>query len=578
MNPKTIRYLSLILAAGIIGFGLSFGFLFGPDWDANGRSDSVWLICMLVTGLLLLLAFWYGNAPIKKDASSQERIAHNTQRAMTFILAGFILLSFQLLRNQIVITDEISKPYFTPKNELVQDPRIIRQQLTVQRGTVRDTFGNPLVSIEVKDGVVRRTYLNPYISPLVGYYSPLQFGSSGLEASYDDYLSGRSGTNPFVALTRDLTHQPIVGNDLYLSIVPEYQELAQQQLGTQDGAIVLMDAKSGEILAMVGNPHFDPAQLAFDPTVADDLWDAQTKEIQKRWNALRDDPKKPLLTRPTQGLYIPGSTFKTLSLSALLDLGKATPDTLWKDEGKLTVDGAVFNDPNRPDKTRTDWTTTEGYIFSLNAVFGQIGLAIGGADELRYMERFGFNTAIPFDIPVEKSRPFLTTGFLDKRPAQASTGFGQGEILVTPLHWAMLAASFARDDGALPKPILVKEIRTREKVLVKATKPEAWLKPLLPETSKAVRDIMVKSATNGYVGLNGGGLPGSGAIVGGKTGTAEVNPQQGINNGWYIAWATKGDRAFSIAVVIDNKRGAEGLTDAMPKANTILKRVLSQVK
>jgi len=575
---NTIRYGSFILAVVAIGFGLSFGVLFGPSWVQEQRSDLIWLLSITIAGALMLAGFWVGRAPLKKGALPDERLTHNVQRVMSLIVVGFILLSLQLLRSQIVISKDISEPYFTPQNELVQDPRIIRDQLSVQRGRIFDTFGNQVVGIQVTNGLVKRTYQNTYINPLIGYYSPLQFGNSGLEDKYDDYLTGKTGANPFLNLTRDLLHQPRIGNDLYLSIVPDLQQFAQQQLGAVDGAIVLLDAKSGEVLAMVGNPQFDPSQLAFDPTVDDTLWDAQTKEIQKRWAALNTDPKIPLLSRPTQGLYTPGSIFKTITLSAALDSGKTTPDVIWQDTGKLTVDGAVFNDPNRPTTSRTDWSTTEGYMFSLNSVFGQIGLLVGGADLEKYMQKFGFGEKIPFDLAVAPSQPYNTKGFLNSRAAVASTGFGQGQLLVTPLQMALVAATFARDDASEPKPILVKEIRTHEGLVVKRTLPEVWKRPILPETGKTVRDIMIQSATKGYVGLNGGGLAGSGAVVGGKTGTAEVDTAQLINNGWYIAWATKGDRAFAIAVVIDHKRSGEGLRDAMPRANEILKRALSKVQ
>mgnify|MGYP002424340314 FL=1 len=97
-----------------------------------------------------------------------------------------------------------------------------------------------------------------------------------------------------------------------------------------------------------------------------------------------------------------------------------------------------------------------------------------------------------------------------------------------------------------------------------------------PETAKTVHDIMVASATQGWVGQNGGSLPGSGAVIGGKTGTAELGND--LNNAWYIAWASKGDKLYAIAVVIDHRANGEGLRDALPRANKILSAALAGVK
>lgn len=569
-----IRTLCGIVAAAAIGIG----FFYRPAELVEKRTDNIWLLCLLVAGVMLLGMFWIGRVPVSREAAPEERLRHNVQRISTLLFVGFILLSLQLLRQQVVVADDLQKPFFTPQEELVQDPRLIREKLTTQRGNIRDTYGNIVAGIQVdpQSKLVKRTYANPAINQIIGYYSPLQFGNSGLEAEYDDYLTGKAGENAFVNWQRDLLHEPVVGNDLYLTIDPNWQALAQRQLGNLSGSIVLMDAKTGAVLAMVGNPNFDPSVLAFDPTQDDSTWPQQTKDIQKRWDALNKDPNKPLLVRPTQGLYTPGSIFKTITLAAALDLGLTRPDTTWNDTGSFTIDGATFRDPNRPDPNKTTWTTQQGYMFSLNSVFAQMGLTVGGDNLIRYMDNFGFRKDIPFGLPVAKSLPQTQPDFLTGRSAVASTGFGQGELLVTPLHMALVAASMGRADGTMPKPYIVKEIKAPNGNLIQQAKPENWLSPVKPETARLVHDIMVASATDGWVGLNGGSLRGSGAVIGGKTGTAEVGG--GVQNAWYMAWASKGDRLFSIAVVVDHQPNGEGLRLAMPRANEVLKAVLATVK
>jgi penicillin-binding protein A len=576
---RTFRvFCGLLAIAAVV-----FGFVYRPAQEVENRQDTTWLLSLLVAGIALLGVLWVGRAPFtnKRGLDPEDRLRHYVQRVSSVLMVGFILISLQLLRQQVVIANEIEKPYdginAQGKEVLVQDPRLINETLANQRGRIFDAAGNEVAGVSVsKYKLVKRTYAdNSPVKQLLGYFSPLQFGNSGLEAQYDDYLSGKYGSNPFGILQRNLLNQPTQGNDLYLTIDPKLQQLAQDTLGPIPGSIVLLDGKSGAVLSMVGYPRFDPAELVFDPTVDDSLWNDQIQAIQQRWKALNEDPNQPLYMRPTQGLYVPGSIFKTVTLAGMLDTGKTKPDTTWKDAGSFVVDAYKINDPNRPNNNTT-WTTKQGYMFSLNAVFAQMGVQLG-ADGLRtYADKFGFGKEIPFDLKTSASQIESTKDYLTSRVAQAETGFGQGQLQLTPLHAALIAASMGRGDGIMPKPYLVQSIKTHSGQLIKEAQPADWLQPVRPETAKTVKDIMVASATEGWVGQNGGNLKGSGAVIGGKTGTAELG--NNLNNAWYIAWASKGDRLFAIAVVIDHRAGGEGLQDALPRANKILTAALAEVK
>ncbi|HEX2909629.1 MAG TPA: penicillin-binding transpeptidase domain-containing protein [Chloroflexia bacterium] len=577
---RTVRFICGLIAAGAVIFGL----LYRPANYEQTRNDDYWLLALLVAGLALLGVFWAGRGGVFKSKRSlppEERLRHNVQRVSSVIIVAFLLITLQLLREQVIMADEIEKPFnsVNAKGEAVtvQDPRVITEQLANQRGRIFDASGKEVAGISIsKYGLVKRTYdPNSPIKQILGYYSPLQFGNSGLEANYDDYLSGKAGSNPFLTLQRKLLNQPTVGNDLYLTIDPKLQQTAANALGSVPGAIVLMDAKSGAVLAMVGYPNYNPADLVFDPTLDDSQWNQETQDIQARWNKLRDDKTNPLLVRPTQGLYTPGSIYKTVTLSGMLEFGKTTPDATWDDKGFLVVNGTRINDPNRPNQNTT-WTSKQGYMFSLNAVFAQMGLKLGKDDIINISDKYGFDQKLPFDIFTETSRVQNSDNFLDSQTAQAETGFGQGQLQLTPLNAALIAAAVGRGDGILPKPYMVQQIKTHDGALVKEAQPGTWLQAVRPETAKTMHDIMIASATDGWVGLNGGGLKGSGAVVGGKTGTAELG--NNINNAWYIAWASKGDRLFSIAVVVDHKAAGEGLRDAMPRANQVLLQALAGVK
>lgn len=577
---ETARIICGLIAAGAV----TFGFFYRPENEVKNRTDGIWLLCLLIAGIALLGMFWAGRSLFqsKKILNPEEKLKHYIQRVSSVLIVGFLLISLQLVRNTVVIADELKQPYngVNAKGQAVssQDPRITNSQSKRQRGRIFDANNGEIAGIKVdKDGYVARTYTsNSAARQLLGYYSPLQFGNSGLEENFNNYLNGDIGANPLLTLRDELVHKPTIGNDLYLTIDPKLQQLAVTQLGNLSGAIVLLDAKTGAVLAMAGYPNFDPAQLAFDPTLAEKDWPAQFDKISKSWQALATDPTSPLLPRATQGVYIPGSIFKTFTLAAGLDSGKITPDKVWNDTGTLTVDGRVINDPNRPDRNKTEWTTREGYMFSLNSVFAQMGLELGAPLLQQYGEKFGLDKPIPFDIATARSRLYVDNGYLLNRVAQADTGFGQGQLLLNPLHLALIAASFGRGDGVMPTPYLVQTIKARDGTVIKNTQPRNWLQTVRPETVQQVRDIMVASATNGYVGINGGGLKDTGALVGGKTGTAELGG--GLTNATYIAWASKGERTFAISVVINGGRGWDGLAFAMPRANQILRAALANVK
>lgn len=586
-----IRGLCVVVIIGALSVGFvwqpSEGFLWQTSQNATSRSDTFWLICLAVTGIALTILFWYGRAKLKPNASQVARTRHNVQRVGTLMLVAFILLSLQLLRVQFVSADQIEQPYYNAQTgEVVQDPR--SDPYTEQRGEILDTFGNVVVGSEIgKNGVVKRTYANSDINQLVGYYSPDMYGVTGLEKAYDDYLTGKNGGNPLVKAQHDLLHEPTPGNNIVLTVDPNLQQVAQSALGTNNtGAIVLLDANSGAVLAMVGNPHYDPSQLALDPTLTGDAYDQQVQKIQSYWAKLNNDQNSPLLFRPTQGVFTPGSIFKTITLAIGLDTNTTSLNSTWTDTGKFTIDFHTIDDPNRPN-SNTTWTTEQGYMFSLNSVYAQLGLKVGAANYNNYAPKFGFGQVIPFDLPVVPSTLYSpdNPNFLDSQTALADTGFGQGQIQTTPLEMALVAAAMGRGDGAMPQPYLVKEIRSPstpqnpQGTVLKTTTPSVWLNPVSQNTAKLVQQAMIAGATDGYVGIAGGGLKGTGAVVGGKTGTAELGG--GYINGWYIAWATKNGHTFAIACLFDhllNPKVEAGVDIAMPAADKVLTAALATVK
>jgi peptidoglycan glycosyltransferase len=304
----------------------------------------------------------------------------------------------------------------------------------------------------------------------------------------------------------------------------------------------VVDPATGAILALASNPAVDPVPLAA-------VNHAQLEAARNAWEALLDDPDRPLVRRATEGLYPPGSTFKVITAAAGIESGIVEPDTVFEDNGSIEIDGHVIVEANRPDETITQWTLTEGFAYSLNVVFAQVGLQIGRFELEERAEAFGLDGSIPFDEHVSSAQIASNGGFLESQAALADTAFGQGELLVTPLHMAMVASAVA-NDGELMRPHLVGQLRDQNGETVSTTEPRKLHDAIDQGTANIVQGLMVDAVEWGYAGA--AILPGY--RVGGKTGTAESGGE--IPHGWFIGFAGEDQPRVAVAVVLEH--GGEG--------------------
>jgi penicillin-binding protein A len=537
-----VRFLAALAVAGIVAIGLI------------AKSDHIWLLCMGATLPFLAVALWRGARP------NEPLFNRTAQKVAHILLALFVLLSMQLVRAQVVNSGAIQiRTEQTPLGA-VRNPRLLEAQLAALRGEIYSSDGVKIVGREVQpDKTVRRTYLVPDATYLAGYYNPVRYGTSNLESAYNDELSGRNDADPAKQLEWSLLHQPAQGNDLLLTLNASLQQQATNLLGGRNGSIVLLDAKTGAVLAMVSNPHLDPAGLA----------DAPGNDPATYWDTLRNDPASPFVLRPTQGLYTPGSIFKTITAAAAIDTGKARPDTKYEDRGFYNIEGFQLQEQNIPKgrEAQQSWTLAEGYQWSLNVVFAQVGAqTLGGPTLADYAKRFGFGEQIPFDLGTNASRISDSPNFLQSGPAVAQTAFGQGQLLATPLQMALVAACMA-NDGKEMTPYLVSAVRRPDGTIASQHTPTVWKEPIRAETAVQMRAIMENSVANGYA--NTAAIPG--VVTGGKTGTAEV--PNGQPHAWYIGYAPGKNTSYAIAVLVEN--GGEGSTVAAPMAKQMLQAVLA---
>lgn len=457
------------------------------------------------------------------------------------------------------------------------NPRRLDEQWRTVRGRMLDRRGRPIALSEVAaDGYVRRVYPVPTLGAVTGFMNPLQ-GLTGLERAYDDYLAGRVGLDAQTAFERRLLHRPAIGADLVLTIDLDLQAAAERALASGPsvpGAVVAVDPRSGAVRALATTPTFDPNRLTFDPT--NDDWNAERAAIAAYAAELNANPARPLLNRATQGLYPPGSTFKTVTLAAALERRVVRPDQRFRydlkppDRDHRTVwhQNQFVSCQNH---TQSEFDLAHAFAYSCNVAFADLGLELGAPTYLEIARGFGLDQAPPFDLPVEVSRlaarPDFFTG--DERfYAIASTAMGQGEALVTPLQLALIAAAMV-SGGQPPVPYLVEAIRRPDGEVIHRQQPRRWTSGVSSATAAIVRDIMVTSVSDGWAS----GARIAGAKVGGKTGTAELGVLRAEPHAWFIGFATADDPRVALALI----KESSGMSSAVaaPAARIVFEAALS---
>jgi len=441
--------------------------------------------------------------------------------------------------------------------KLQQEPsnhRPIAEALRVQRGLILGFDGSTIVGDRKQSGFYTRTYPQGAVAPQLIGYDSVRYGRSGLEASLNDFLSGRAATGWQGFLDDVLGRRPR-GDNVTLTIVPAVQKVAQQALGAQRGAIVALDPRTGAVLAAASSPSYDP------------------RTLDQEWARLTSNPGRPLLNRATQGLYPPGSSFKVVTATAALDLGKVTPSTTFDDTGVYQIYGGKVTNFHGEVVGRNSFT--EALTLSINTTFAKVGTLLGQHNLEEYMQRFGFWQVPPLTLPpgsVLASGRYGPKGLLPVsaplNPLElAWMAVGQEQLLATPLQMALVAAAVA-DNGVLMKPYLVQQVTAPGGQVVQRAAPAVWRQVMQPQTATVLNGMMqqvVKAGTGTAAALVG-------IKVAGKTGTAQKGT---TNEGWFIAFAPADNPKVAVAVIIENTPYTGGDV-AAPLAAQVLRTALAQ--
>ncbi|MBI2761398.1 MAG: hypothetical protein HYX51_08240 [Chloroflexi bacterium] len=463
------------------------------------------------------------------------------RRVAAMLLVGFFVLTGGLVWWQVVRADRLA--------ERAGNPRVVENATRADRGTIYASDGSVLARSERgADGRNERVYPVPSLAQTIGYVSA-RFGVSGVEEALNGYLSGTESTSPLGVVWNDLSRDPPDGNDVYLTIDPAVQKAAAEALGDRRGAVVALDPRTGAVRAIVSAPGYDPARIDEDG------------------DALLKDQGQPLLNRATQGQYPPGSTFKTVTAVAAIDSGAYPANAKFScPVGKgYVVGGFVIVCKGVPETVRGDYDFARAYAYSINANFAEIAVNTGATTMTSVARALGFEERIPFDIPLTVSR-LLRPGRSFDDVLLANTGFGQGELAVTPMQMAMVAAAVA-NNGVLMNPYLVEWVQSREGAVLQQQTPRAIRQAMKPETAATLRQFMQTAVRDGF--SQAAAIPG--VDVGGKSGTAEIGPNV-PTHAWFTSVAPLNDPSIVVAVIVEN--GGQGASVAAPIAQQVMRAAL----
>lgn len=489
-------------------------------------------------------------------------------------LGLFLLLCFVALFVQLNNIQVVKAPSLTTAK---QNPKVIAVSRVQPRGDILSADGVVLASSIPSTGYYKyqRVY-NPYTAVLyaqiVGYDS-LIYGKTGIEAEYDNYL--QSHTRPVTSLRDLLVNRTSTGNvSLTISTTLQTQTAAAMDaVGTkgsapQSGAVVV-NIKTGAIMAMYGNPTYDPNPLASPDTAVE----------KAAWTALKPSSgQSPLVSRTFQYGFLPGSTFKTVTSAAVYDRQPALAKLSIPAAGCIPLPQSDKplcnygrNGPNGPEVCGGVLAVTLPQ--SCDTAFGTLGMDLGGAALTAEAQAFGFNQHIPIDLPGSNPSSFPSGPAFDKnKPAQAYSSFGQQDVVATALQMALVAAGIA-NRGVIMTPHVMHSIHDSSGTLLTTYQPHPWLTATSPLTAAAVTSLMKAVVTNGTA--TGVGFPAEWNVAA-KTGTAETGPNATLTNDWMIAFAPANNPKVAIAVVVPNQPGSStGADISGPPTKTILGHALA---
>jgi peptidoglycan glycosyltransferase len=470
-------------------------------------------------------------------------------------LYGLVALLFALL---VAFTSRWTIFEASSLRENKLNARALLEQERIHRGAIVAADGKVLArDVRGSEDTYERTYPSGSAFANAIGYDYIDPGTSGLEQFRDSALDGRGSTN-LQSILNQLQGKEPEGDKVVTTLHPGAQLLANAKLAGYEGAVVGLEPRSGAVTVMASSPSYDPNEL----------------RTGKGYEKVAGDPGDPLVNRATQYGYAPGSTFKVVTATAAIDTGMFTPESTLSGRNGILVSGVPLD--NDEDESFGQITLTQALAKSVNTVYAQVAERLGKRTLARYMRRFGFNRKPELDYPAQE---MSVSGEYEGEKLLAPTspdvdlgrlGIGQDKLEVTALQMAEVASAVA-DEGRLMVPHLTARIVDPEGRVVEQMSPRVQSVVMKSSTAKAVTSMMEAVVDEG----TGEAAKIPGVQVAGKTGTAETEIGNAVNNVWFIAFAPASHPRVVVAATLRKVPGY-GAVYALPVVKAVMERLLSE--
>ncbi len=464
-------------------------------------------------------------------------------KRLTKLITVFSLLFAALIGNlTYVMQVQASDIQNMPSNN-----HTIAKSAYVQRGAIITSDGVTLAeSVQQADGTYLRSYPQGSLAAhTVGYIST-KYGTTGVESTMNETLTGHADYSSWKNALYSLAGLQQAGSTVQLTINSQIQQAAENALDGYTGAIVVLDPKTGAVLAKASNPTYKYEDL-------DDVVSSGGSQ---------------LLDRTTQALYAPGSSMKAITLSAALDTGTAKLSDIVYAGPTVEIGGADVNNYGKYDYGSP--TLQEAFALSSNTAFGQLGVEVGAKNLVKYCNAFGFGQTLGQDFSCKASLMPDPSEMTEWETAWSACGQPVGQHAspagpqLTIMQNAVTAAAIA-NGGVAMNPYVVDHVLSPEGTVTSTTQPKSLGQAISAETASQVKDAMADVVDHG----TGTRAQIRGVKVAGKTGTAQI--ESGKINSFFMGFAPFDTPTLAISVVVEGNDG----TDVEGYAAAVAGKVLS---
>ncbi len=482
-----------------------------------------------------------GERSRKAKASALVREKTRVRRQVFFSGAAISALFGAMIVYFLIYTNSNSKQLF--ENDYNKREEALLEKNT--RGKIYAASGEVLAqTVTGEDGSEVRSY--PYanlFAHIVGYTYK---GGSGVE-QLEDYNLTHSDISLSEKASLDESGEKYPADDVYTTLDLSLQQAASDALGDNNGAVIVTDVNTGNILCMVSKPDFDP------------------NDIEALWENLGSDTESgTLVNRVTQGLYAPGSTFKIFDAIEFMDedMSKAnnfTYNCVGYDNTYTLADGQPIHCYHWTAHGEVD--LKKAFAKSCNSAFVNIGNSLDRTSFATLLNTMMFGESLPYDLPSGISSYDLSDTTSTEDVTQLS--IGQGSTLMTPMHLNMVTAAIA-NGGTIHKDQIIASVKTGTGTVITQTQPEEYRTVMTAEVAAKMREMMRDVVEEGTATK----LSSRPYNPCGKTGSAEIVTGQSTSHAWFTGFAPESNPEIAITVIVEG--AGSGGVSAVPVARSVM--------